>query len=45
VAVELVGERVGLAYPQGQGENDARPDASQGAFYALGDIVERARHV
>jgi hypothetical protein len=43
-AVEFVDQRVGLAYAERQGQNDARPHPGQGALHALGDIVERARH-
>ena len=44
-AVKLIDQRVRLAYAQRQGQNDARPHPGQGAFHALGDIVEGARHV
>jgi len=44
-AVKLIDQRVRLAYAQRQGQNDARPHPGQGAFHALGNIVECARHI
>ncbi len=43
--IELVGQRVGLAYTQGQRQDDMRSDAAQGVFDAFRDIVKDARHV
>jgi hypothetical protein len=42
--IELVDQRIRLAYPQGQGQHHVRPDPAQGVLYAFGNIVEEAGH-
>ena len=42
--IKFVDQRIGFADSQGECQNDMRPDARQGTFDALGDIVENLRH-